>query len=72
MSISQVIKNYIDDDNLKQCAKRATWLGNDHTHYLKIWKDKDLNDLRILIRLSVNWIENVLLTEKYSEEMPDN
>lgn len=24
-----------------------------------------------LVRLTVNWVENVLLTEKYEEEMPE-
>lgn len=65
------IKEYLEDPNLKSCAKRAAWLGNDETHYVRIWEDRDIDDLKVLIRLTMNWAENVLLTAKYSEEMPD-
>jgi len=27
--------------------------------------------IKVLIRLTVNWIENVLLTEKYIKAMPE-
>ena len=33
-------------------------LGDDETHYERRWIDKDLNDLKNLIRLTVNWIAN--------------
>ena len=36
------------------------------------WEDKDVNDLKALIRLTVNWIENVLLTRKYIQDMEPN
>jgi hypothetical protein len=67
--LGTVIKTYIDDARLKSTAERATWLGNDETHYVRKWIDKDINDLKLLIKLSVNWIENVLLTEQYSSGM---
>lgn len=69
MFLAKVIEAYIDDSNLKECAKRAIWLGNDETHYVRKWEDKDINDLKTLIHLTVNWIENVLLTEKYISSM---
>ena len=68
-ALGQCIKNYIDDSNVKACAQRAVWLGNDETHYVRKWEDKDINDLKTLIRLTVNWIENILLTEKYLRDM---
>lgn len=64
------IKNYIDDPKIESSAKRATWLGNDETHYVRKWEDKDINDLKILIKLTVNWIESFLLTKQYEKEMP--
>jgi hypothetical protein len=67
--LGPVIKKYIDDTRLKSTAERATWLGNDETHYVKKWVGKDINDLKLLITLSVNWIENVLLTDEYSSNM---
>lgn len=69
MFLSNCIADFVDDERIKQCAKRAVWLGNDETHYLRKWQDKDINDLKILTKLTVNWIENILLTNKYSEGM---
>ena len=70
MYLQNAIQEKIQDENLKVCAERATWLGNDETHYLKKWTDKDINDLKVLITLSVNWIHSHLLTKKYKKEMP--
>jgi hypothetical protein len=50
-------------------AERATWLGNDETHYVRKWEDKDINDLKILIKVTLHWIEMELLTEQYKTEM---
>jgi Domain of unknown function (DUF4145) len=69
-ALGNIIKNYVDDPRLKDTAERATWLGNDETHYVRKWADKDITDLKLLIKLSVNWIENVLLTEQYASNMP--
>ena len=68
-TLGQVIENYVADANIKQCAKRATWLGNDETHYVRKWEDKDINDLKNLVRLTVNWVENVLLSDQYANDM---
>ena len=67
--LGQCIEQYISDDRIRTCAKLAAWLGNDETHYVRKWEDKDISDLRILIRLTVNWIENHLLTEQYKKMM---
>ena len=69
IQLGPCIENYVDDERVKQCAKRATWLGNDETHYLRKWTDKDLQDLKALLRVTVAWIESDLLTEKYLNEM---
>ena len=70
--LGKCILYYIDDTNVKECAKRAAWLGNDETHYIRKWEDKDVSDLKLLIRLTVNWIDNVLLTQKYINEMDES
>jgi hypothetical protein len=70
--LSACISEYVEDPNVTNCARRAAWLGNDETHYTRRWKDKDIDDLKLLIKLTVNWIENVLLTEQYVEEMPES
>jgi hypothetical protein len=68
--LATCIKTYVDDANTKRCAERAVWLGNDETHYVRRWEDKDIGDLKTLIRLTMAWIQNNLLTEKYLSDMP--
>ena len=67
--LSKCIEKYIEDPMTKSAAIRATWLGNDETHYYRKWEEKDLEDLKILLRLTINSIENQLLVEKYENEM---
>ncbi len=68
-TLAQCITRYITDVNVKACAERAAWLGNDETHYIRKWDSKDVKDLRTLVHLVVNWIDNSLLTKKYLEGM---
>ena len=67
----KVITEYIDDSNIKNVATRAVWLGNDETHYIRVWEDKDLPFLKKLIDLTIHWIEAKELTKTMIEEMPD-
>lgn len=67
--LGKVIKEHISDQDIKDCAERATWLGNDETHYVREWTDKDINDLKQLIRLTEYWITSRLMTAKYKAEM---
>ncbi|KLE02918.1 DUF4145 domain-containing protein [Aliarcobacter butzleri] len=69
IQLSRCINNYINDTKLKQISERAVWLGNDETHYIRKWEDKDIKDLKLLIQVTVNMIHNDLLTEKYLSEM---
>lgn len=71
MMLGPCITKFIPDPNVQTCAKRAAWLGNDETHYVRKWESKDIADLKTLIRLTVNWTENFLLTEQYTNDMPD-
>jgi hypothetical protein len=72
MFLGKCIKELIDDTRIKTCAERAVWLGNDETHYIRQWSDKDINDLKTLIRITINWIESSLLTEEYLQSMPSS
>ncbi len=67
--LAQVIKNHVTAQNIKDCAEKAAWLGNDETHYERTWKCKDISDLKQLIKLTCIWVESDLLTEKYMTEM---
>jgi len=71
MFLGNVINEYIEDANIKQCAEKAAWLGNDESHYVRKWEQHDIKDLKTLIELTVNWIKNELLTKKYMNEMVD-
>ena len=67
--LGQVIDVYVDNENIKQCAKRAVWLGNDETHYVRTWVDKDVKDLKLLIKLTVGWIEQAIITAMLIADM---
>lgn len=63
-ALGNCINTMIDNPQLKVAASRATWLGNDQTHYEQKYSDKDINYLKRLIKLSVNWIEMIYLTDE--------
>jgi len=64
------IKKYVTDTRMKTTAERATWLGNDETHYIRKWEDKDLQDMKNLIQLTCYWIQSEHLTSAAALEMP--
>lgn len=66
-----VVNKYIGDPRIQAVAKRALWLGNDETHYLRKWQQHDINDLVTLIDLTIHWIEIEQQSEKYRVEMPE-
>lgn len=63
------INDYIENDKIKEIARRAVWLGNDETHYSRKWEDRDINDLKRLIDITLHWIEMEQRTEEYLREM---
>ncbi len=68
--LGTVINNFVTDPNLKEIASRTTWLGNDETHYVREWVDKDIDDLKQLMQLTLYWVSSSLLTQKLIAEMP--
>ncbi len=70
-TLASCISLYVSDENIKAVAKRASWLGNDETHYVRKWGTKDLEDLKILIDLTLHWIEMEHLTSTFKKDMPD-
>jgi hypothetical protein len=69
-SLSQVINKYVTDQNIKNCAERAAWLGNDEAHYERRWVDRDVTHLESSIKLTMSWIFMEMETNKYVSEMP--
>ena len=69
--LAACIANDVDDPRLKTTASRATWLGNDETHYVRKWEDKDLKDLKKLIDLTAYRVSAEILTGELAASMPD-
>lgn len=71
-ALGACIKDDVSDANVKSVAKRAVWLGNDETHYVRTWSEQDITDLKKLIELVTYWIESEILTKELVEDtMPD-
>ena len=68
--LGKCINEDIDNPQLKIVASRAVWLGNDHTHYEQLFDDKDISDLKRLIRLTVHWISLIKETEEAESIQP--
>jgi hypothetical protein len=69
--LGSCISEYVDDNRIKTVSKRAVWLGNDETHYVRKWEGKNLDDLKKLIDLTIHWIEMEQLTKDFENEMPE-
>lgn len=69
-SLGHCINTELDNQQLRIAASRASWLGNDHTHYDKKFEDKDINDLKRLIRLTVHWVSMILETKETEKIEP--
>ena len=69
--LSNCIDDYVDDYRIKEVAKRAVWIGNDETHYVRKWEGKDVQDLKGLIRLVIRWIEQIKDSESILLDMPE-
>ena len=69
--LAAVIEQRIPDGQIKETAKRATWLGNDETHYVRKWEDHDLKDLKDLISLMVRFVESHETYQAMIARMPE-
>ena len=68
-TLGRCIHNRLEDGFIKECAKRATWLGNDETHYVRKWENRDIEDLKRLVDLTVNWVDSHITTKQFIDEM---
>jgi hypothetical protein len=69
--LAACIKAHVKSEQIKEISKRAAWLGNDETHYVRKWEGKDLQDLKKLISLTLHWIEAEKLTADIIKDMPE-
>lgn len=70
-NLGTCIKDDISAINIKEVAKRAVWLGNDETHYVRKWEDKDIHNLIETIKLTIHWIETEEATKRILDEMAE-
>jgi hypothetical protein len=69
--LAQVIAKHFTDPRMSVVFSRATWLGNDQTHYERRWIDHDIDNLKRLIHLSVHFIEMERLASELPTAMPN-
>ncbi|MQR89334.1 DUF4145 domain-containing protein [Bacillus megaterium] len=67
--LQQCVQKYINQSDIRGIAERAVWLGNDETHYVRKWDNKDIKDLKNLIDLTVFYLSMELKGKKYLREM---
>lgn len=65
--LSQVITNYILSDKIKNLAKASIWIGNDETHYVRKYEDKDIKELKRFISATVAYITYELIADSAQE-----
>ena len=69
--LGNCIQEEVTDSKIKSAAKRAAWLGNDETHYVRQWTGENLESLKKLIALTTHWIEMEFLSDDFEKKMPD-
>jgi hypothetical protein len=68
--LGKCINDHVQQSNIKRCAQRAAWLGNDETHYSRKWEELGLKELKDLIQMTVAWIELEERTDHFERQMP--
>lgn len=66
-SLSQVIDNFVDSTKIKNLSKASVWLGNDETHYIRKFEEKDITDLKRFITATVAFITYDLTSDEASD-----
>ncbi len=64
MPLAKCVTKYILNPRISGIVERTVWLGNDQTHYKKKHIGKGIEDLKILLDLSVNYITMELQTDE--------
>ncbi len=68
MPLSQCVNSYIYDPTIKNLALKTVWLGNDETHYVRKFTDKDTSDLKNFIDATVYFL-NMLFVANQAQEL---
>ena len=65
--LGQVISKFIDSTKILNLSKASAWIGNDETHYIRKFEDKDINDLKRFIDATVAFITYELISDEAEE-----
>lgn len=68
-NLAKVIKDYLNMPKVQALASRATWLGNDETHYERRLEKGDVSVMKRLMRLVIHFIEAEEEAKKLEEEI---
>lgn len=64
-----VVKNFLNEYTyIKKAAEAALELGNDETHYTKIYQNRDIEDLKSFIRITCREIVAYVELERFEKE----
>lgn len=70
--LGKCISEEIENQKIRDCAERAMWLGNDEAHYKRKWEEKDIESLKSIIKMLVNFVENEIAYPNLVEkDMPE-
>src|SRR5581483_6902780 len=58
--LAKCIQQYIKADRIKDMAERAHWLGSDWSHYERRFLNKDITDLKTMLRIVISDIDSEL------------
>ena len=67
--VNNWIREKISKMKIKRVGWGGVWVGNDERDYRGKWEDKDINELKWIIELRVDWIEWEMRREKVLEDM---
>lgn len=64
--MSDCIKTYIDNEQIKTLAEKSEWIGNDEAHYVRKQEDRDINDMKRFIDAMTYFISMSLIVDDAS------
>ena len=62
--LSNVIKKYVDDEKIKTIAERVAWIGNDETHYIRVFDGYDVKTMKKFVLAVVSMVHTDLVFEE--------
>jgi hypothetical protein len=70
-SLGQCISEFVDNERIRATAKIAYWIQNEDQNPNRVWRERELKDVKSLINLTTNWIDMELLSREFEAAMPE-